>query len=188
MREWDQQGRDATLSFAQAAALADSLAKVMDEVETQGCDLDRLKDLLPPEMAEHWQGVTRFLDVLHVAWPEVLAHLEEHSRLVWMLVSQNASVAGFDGQLLTIGFSGDGPRDTVQRRGGDQVIAQAVHAVLGIQPRLDLITGGSAPAGGSGPKAEGRPAPAAPRPDAVEEPAAAARATPDGAATAAPPA
>jgi DNA polymerase III subunit gamma/tau len=98
------------------------------------------------------------------AWPEILGYLEEHSRLVWMLVSQNASVAGFDGQLLTIGFSGDGPRDTVQRRGGDQVIAQAVHSVLGIQPQLDLITGGAAPAGGSSPKAEGRPAPAAPRP------------------------
>ena len=120
------------------------------------------------------------VEMIRRAWPEVLSYLEEHSRLVWMLVSQNASVAGFDGQLLTIGFSGDGPRDTVQRRGGDQVIAQAVHAVLGIQPRLDLITGGSAPAGGPGPKAEGRPAPAAPRPDAVEEPdAGPAPATPD---------
>ncbi len=123
------------------------------------------------------------VEMIRRAWPEVLAYLEEHSRLVWMLVSQNASVAGFDGQLLTIGFSGDGPRDTVQRRGGDQVIAQAVHAVLGIQPRLDLITGGTAPAGGPGPKAEGRPAPAAPRPDAVEQPAAdPAQATADAAA------
>ncbi|MGD6979130.1 MULTISPECIES: DNA polymerase III subunit gamma and tau [Citricoccus] len=127
------------------------------------------------------------VEMIRRAWPEVLAYLEEHSRLVWMLVSQNASVAGFDGQLLTIGFSGDGPRDTVQRRGGDQVIAQAVHAVLGIQPRLDLITGGSAPAGGPGPKAEGRPAPAAPRPDAVEEPAAPDRAARDAAPAAAPP-
>ena len=73
VREWDQQGRDGTLSFAQAAVLADSLAKVMDEVETQGVDLGKLKDLLPPEMAEHWQGVTRFLDVLQDAWPTVLA-------------------------------------------------------------------------------------------------------------------
>ena len=37
----------ARLSFAQSAALADSLAKVMDEVETQGCDLSKLKDLAP---------------------------------------------------------------------------------------------------------------------------------------------
>jgi len=72
IREWDAKGRAATLSFAQAAALADSLAKVMDEVETQGCDLSRLKDLLPPDLAEHWEGVTRFLDVLHTAWPAIL--------------------------------------------------------------------------------------------------------------------
>lgn len=38
IREWDRAGRDGTLSFAQAASLADSLAKVMDEIETQGCD------------------------------------------------------------------------------------------------------------------------------------------------------
>ncbi|GAA4758551.1 DNA polymerase III subunit gamma and tau [Citricoccus nitrophenolicus] len=109
-------------------------------------------------------GSASQVEMIRRAWPEVLEYLEEHSRLIWMLVSQNASVAGFDGQLLTIGFSGDGPRDTVQRRGGDRTIAEAVHSVLGIQPQLDLITGGSAPAGGPGPKAEGRPTPAAPQP------------------------
>ena len=71
IRQWDSH-RDAALSFAQAAALADSLARVMDEVETQGCDLGKLKDLAPPELAEHWEGVTRFLDVLHLQWPAIL--------------------------------------------------------------------------------------------------------------------
>jgi ATP-dependent helicase/nuclease subunit B len=73
VRQWDEQGRDGTLSFAQAAALADSLAKVMDEVETQGADLSRLKDLAPAELAEHWEGVARFLNVLRDQWPAVLA-------------------------------------------------------------------------------------------------------------------
>ena len=35
-----------------AAALADSLAKVMDEVETQGADLGQLASLAPPELAQ----------------------------------------------------------------------------------------------------------------------------------------
>jgi ATP-dependent helicase/nuclease subunit B len=78
IREWDAKGRDGTLSFAQAAALADSLAKVMDEVETQGADLGKLKNLAPPELAEHWEGVTRFLDVLHLVWPGIL---EEEQKL-----------------------------------------------------------------------------------------------------------
>ncbi len=72
IREWDAKGRDGTLSFAQAAALADSLAKVMDEVERQGADLGTLKDMLPGELAEHWEGVTRFLDILNDHWPGVL--------------------------------------------------------------------------------------------------------------------
>src|SRR5262249_43550672 len=44
IRQWDRAGRDGLLSFAQSAVLADSLAQVMDEVETQGCDLSRLED------------------------------------------------------------------------------------------------------------------------------------------------
>src|SRR5437868_1516459 len=54
VRQWDRRERG-TLSFAQCAALADSLARVMDEVETQGCDLARLKDLAPENLAEHWE-------------------------------------------------------------------------------------------------------------------------------------
>lgn len=73
VRQWDRAGRGGTLSFAQSAALADSLAKVMDEVENQGCDLSKLKDLAPEHLAEHWEGVTRFLDVIRKQWPGILA-------------------------------------------------------------------------------------------------------------------
>ena len=59
--------RGGTLNFAQAAALADSLAAVMDEVETQGADLARLEDLAPLALAEHWDDVTRFLDLIRDA-------------------------------------------------------------------------------------------------------------------------
>ena len=73
VRQWDRRDRDGTLSFAQCAALADSLAKVMDEMETQGCDLSRLKDLAPENLAEHWEGITRFLAVIRDTWPAILA-------------------------------------------------------------------------------------------------------------------
>jgi len=72
VRQWDRRDRDGTLSFAQCAALADSLARVMDEVETQGCDLTRLKDLAPENLAEHWEGITRFLAVIRDTWPAIL--------------------------------------------------------------------------------------------------------------------
>jgi ATP-dependent helicase/nuclease subunit B len=73
IRSWDASTAGGRLSFAQAAALADSLARVMDEIETQNADLETLKDLAPAELAEHWEGVTRFLDVLRTGWPAVLA-------------------------------------------------------------------------------------------------------------------
>ena len=72
VRGWDRAGRGGSLSFAQCAALADSLAKLMDEVETQGADLSGLKDLAPLDLAEHWEGVTQFLDVIRTQWPAIL--------------------------------------------------------------------------------------------------------------------
>jgi len=73
VRQWDKAGRGGLLSFAQSAVLADSLAKVMDEVETQDCDLAKLKDLAPANLAEHWEGVSRFLGLLREEWPAILA-------------------------------------------------------------------------------------------------------------------
>jgi ATP-dependent helicase/nuclease subunit B len=61
------------LPFAQAAALATSLAGVMDEIDTQGADLNTLKTVVPAALAEHWQGVARFLAVIDSEWPAMLA-------------------------------------------------------------------------------------------------------------------
>ena len=72
VRRWDRTDRGGSLSFAQYAALADSLAKVMDEVETQGCDLSKLKDLAPANLAEHWEGVSRFLELLREGLVDVV--------------------------------------------------------------------------------------------------------------------
>jgi len=72
VRRWDRAGRG-SLSFTQCAALAGSLAKLMDEVETQGADISGLKELAPADLAEHWEGVTQFLDVIRTEWPVILA-------------------------------------------------------------------------------------------------------------------
>ena len=41
------------MAFSQAAALADSLAKVMDDAERQGADLTKLEELAPQSLAAH---------------------------------------------------------------------------------------------------------------------------------------
>lgn len=110
------------------------------------------------------------------AWPEVLEFLKNESRLIWMTVNGNAQVVGFDGKLLTIGFDNDGARNTVQMRGGANLLSAGFNHVLGIQPELDLISGtpdGGSPKGSSRP-ARQQPQPARQRPQArPEQPSAA---------------
>ena len=93
------------------------------------------------------------VEMVRRAWPEVLEFLKNESRLIWMTVNGNAQVVGYDGKLLTIGFDNDGARNTVQMRGGAQLLAAGFHQVLGIQPELDLISGIT---GGGSPKEPSR--------------------------------
>ena len=58
---------------AQAAVLAHELAQLMDMVETEGVNLDRLAELVPETFSEHWQRTLRFLEVITLAWPGYLA-------------------------------------------------------------------------------------------------------------------
>ena len=62
--------------FAQAAALADSLADVMDEMETQGAQLAALDVVIPGALAAHWEQVRKFLGLLETEWPKILAEEE----------------------------------------------------------------------------------------------------------------
>jgi len=57
----------------QAAALARALAGLIDTAATEGADFARLKDLAPDDLAEHWQTVLQFLEILPRRWPAILA-------------------------------------------------------------------------------------------------------------------
>ena len=77
IRQWsarqDEITGGETMGFAQAAALAESLAGVMDDAERQGADLSRLEKLAPMPLAEHWQEASRFLILVRDHWPALLA-------------------------------------------------------------------------------------------------------------------
>ncbi len=60
-------------SFAQAAALANSLASFLFEIQTANASLDRLDTLIDGSLAAHWADVRDFLLLLREAWPPVLA-------------------------------------------------------------------------------------------------------------------
>ncbi len=73
VRRWHRAADGEDMGFAQAAALADGLAQVMDEVETHGAKLADLKTVVPGILARHWEQVGEFLGLLETQWPALLA-------------------------------------------------------------------------------------------------------------------
>jgi ATP-dependent helicase/nuclease subunit B len=67
----DQTG--APLLPGQAAALAAALARLLDAAAREGARFDRLAALPPEELAEHWQVVLKFLEIVQTHWPPILA-------------------------------------------------------------------------------------------------------------------
>ena len=65
--------KDKDTTPEQAVRLAGELAKLIDQVHTEGLDLSRLPDLVHRDLAEHWQQTLNFLEILGSAWPQVLA-------------------------------------------------------------------------------------------------------------------
>jgi ATP-dependent helicase/nuclease subunit B len=72
VRRWDETRGHKALGFVQAHALADGLARLMDELEGQDADLAKLDDLAPLPLAEHWAEVAGFLKILRDHWPGIL--------------------------------------------------------------------------------------------------------------------
>ncbi|MCZ0988302.1 DNA polymerase III subunit gamma/tau [Streptomyces diastatochromogenes] len=98
-------------------------------------------------------------------WPNILEAVKNRRRFTWILLSQNAQVAGFDGTTLQLGFVNAGARDNFASSGSEDVLRQALAEQFNVQWKVEAIVD---PSGGSAPRR-----PAAPRASAV----AAARAT-----------
>jgi ATP-dependent helicase/nuclease subunit B len=70
--EWSAANEDQALLPGQAASLAGALARLIDAAATEGASFAELAKLAPLDLAEHWQVVLRFLDILPAQWPKVL--------------------------------------------------------------------------------------------------------------------
>lgn len=66
-------GVAAPRSPEQAARLAAALARLIDQVQAEGLDFDRLADIVPAEYAAHWGLTLRFLAIVTETWPAWLA-------------------------------------------------------------------------------------------------------------------
>lgn len=69
-------GPIATAGPAGALALADALARLLDESATERLDFANLKDLVPDTYQAHWEETLRFLTIITEAWPDILADME----------------------------------------------------------------------------------------------------------------
>jgi ATP-dependent helicase/nuclease subunit B len=71
--KWAEQGDRTPLRPGQAAALAASLARLLDTVAIEGASFARLRDLAPADLAAHWEVVCKLLEILPTVWPALLA-------------------------------------------------------------------------------------------------------------------
>jgi ATP-dependent helicase/nuclease subunit B len=70
---WGERRGGEPLLPGQAATLAASLARLLDRAATEGASFERIHELVPENLAEHWQIVRRFLEILPRHWPNILA-------------------------------------------------------------------------------------------------------------------
>ncbi|QQG36273.1 MAG: double-strand break repair protein AddB [Micavibrio aeruginosavorus] len=67
------QEKEKGLSWGKALGLADTLARLLDQVETEGLDLRTLPQLVDEaHLAAHWQETVKFLNIISQAWPALL--------------------------------------------------------------------------------------------------------------------
>jgi len=78
-------------------------------------------------------------------WPTVLDRVKEVRRFTWMVLDGSQSkLIGLDGDTLTIGLVNAGARDSFTASGSVEVLTAALHDVLGVSWRVDVIVDPSA--------------------------------------------
>jgi len=75
------------------------------------------------------------------AWPAVLQRVQQARRFTWLLVSQNAEPIEMRDDMLTLGFTNPGARDSFLS-GSNRVLAQACADVMGRRLRINAVVVG----------------------------------------------
>ncbi|MFE5614956.1 DNA polymerase III subunit gamma and tau [Streptomyces sp. NPDC056524] len=94
-------------------------------------------------------------------WPSILDAVKNKRRFTWILLSQNAQVAGFDGTTLQLGFLNAGARDNFASSGSEDVLRQVLADQFNVQWKIEAIvdpSGGATPPPAATGFGGGRPA------------------------------
>lgn len=140
---------------ASTLALADDLARLMDDMVTRGVDWRALEGLAPEALDQYWQLTLRFLNIAAQVWPPILAErgrIEPAARRDLLIAAETERLTAHrDGPVIAAGSTGSMP-----------ATARLLHAIAQLPdgavvlPGLDLyldedswnLIGGSADAQG----------------------------------------
>ena len=102
------------LSLGEIMSLARALAEFLDQVETAGCDLNKLDDLADGEHAQHWSKILKFLKIVTEGWPKILDEIKRSDPVVWRNAAIRARARAWQasppkGLVLVAGSTGSVP-------------------------------------------------------------------------------
>ncbi|MDO9294428.1 double-strand break repair protein AddB [Bradyrhizobium sp.] len=119
---------------ASTLALADDLARLMDDMVIRKVEWSRLDGLVPDALDRYWQLTLQFLDIARTAWPDILAahgRIEPAARRDLLIEAEAARLtAHHDGPVIAAGSTGSMPST-----------ARLLHAVAGL-PRGAVVLPG----------------------------------------------
>jgi ATP-dependent helicase/nuclease subunit B len=122
---------------ASALALADALARLMDDMTTRQVSWDRLDTLVPGEHDEYWQLTLRFLnEIVREAWPKILderGRIEPAERRDLLIAAEAKRLAAdTGGPVIAAGSTGSMPATAALI----ETIAKLPHGAV-VLPGLD---------------------------------------------------
>jgi ATP-dependent helicase/nuclease subunit B len=98
---------------ASALALADDLARLIDDMITRGVPWDRLDELVPDDLDRYWQLTLEFLKIAREDWPKILAErgaVEPALRRDKLIKAEAVRLAAHtDGPVIAAGSTGSMP-------------------------------------------------------------------------------
>ncbi|MFZ3471386.1 DNA polymerase III subunit gamma and tau [Streptomyces sp. 4.24] len=78
---------------------------------------------------------------IQAMWPAVLEAVKNRRRFTWILLSQNAQVAGFDGTTLQLGFPNAGARDNFASSGSEDVLKAVLAEQFQVTWKIEAVVG-----------------------------------------------
>ena len=99
-------------SPASALALADALARLMDDMTTRQVEWSRLDDIVPREYDEYWKKSLEFLQIAREVWPAILAErdrIDPAARRDLLIEAERERLEKHSGPVIAAGSTGSMP-------------------------------------------------------------------------------